>query len=172
MSNQKKGRRWAAYVITQQIFREIITTGHMVTHGTVVVEEGLPEDARFVGFAFRRHDGVVPELSTDDATLILAIFEHPSFPEIEAGVEIPSTAVIMRRLPIDVPGPATEMIIDEKGLAHFLKPSLKQNTPLLPVYITLCNQMITTGSHTTLRDIWTPDRICPDCWPWRTNETS
>lgn len=167
----KKSRRWAAYAITQQIFREIITTGHMLTHGTVIVEEGLPADAQFVGFALRRYDGVVPEISTDDQTLLLAIFEHPSFPYIEDGVEIPTTSVIMRRLPIDVPGPDTPMIVDEEGVAHFLEPSFKQATPILPVYLTLCNETITSGGLKSLRDIMTVFDICPECWPWRTQGT-
>lgn len=155
--------RFRAYAITQQIFREIMTSGNLLTHGAVIVEEGMPSGATFVGFQIKRYDQVDAVLSTDDEALLLAIFSHESFPLLQAGEEIPLASVILRRLPFDVPGIDTNMALGPDDVAHFMKPGFDQGA----MVITVCSKVITNPVIKPMREIIYAEDICRDCWPWR-----
>lgn len=153
-------RRVKAYALPQRVLREMITTGNLLTHGTVIVEEGMPNDAEFLGFGFE-FNGHYFDSSYSDEALLLAYFQHPSFEEVPAGVQPPTVPIILRRLPIEVPGPDTKLVrVFPTGPWCFPRPQDSRWT--------ICGMPAENPAEVaTLRDVLYHQDICPECWPWR-----
>ena len=159
MTNAVIPGRFRAYAITQQIFREIMTTGNLLTHGAVIVEDGMPSDATFVGFQIKRYDQIDTVLSTDDEAMLLAIFEHESFALLRTGEEIPSASVLLRRLPFEVPAIDTNMAVGPDEVAHFIKPGFDETSMVIKV----CNKAISNPVIKAMNEVMHADDICRDC---------
>lgn len=87
--------------VSGELWQQICTVGNPLVHG-LECTKGLPEGATFCGVSYKRHGFQSKPLFAaverpEFPNIIIFIFEHPDWPEIEPGEDAPVLDVVWER---------------------------------------------------------------------------